>query len=210
MSAQMSRRARRARQRRQEIVKAAVRVFSRKGFDRATTREIAEEADIAEGTIYKYFDTKRDLLMSIVAEAAPAFYEEAHPFESTESSREELVSSFDHALAFVTENKETLTILVGEMWHDAEIRDEWLVKGGQDLVNGVTEKLAALAQQGALRDIDPGLASRLFLSAGAGLLLPILMGTIDVRDPEARRTLATEMIDMLMFGIWRRDPREQA
>lgn len=210
MSGQTSRRARRARQRRQEIVEAAVRVFSRKGFDRATTREIAMEADIAEGTIYKYFDTKRDLLMSIVAEAAPAFYEEARPFESTESSRLELIRGFEHALAFVTENKETLTILMGEMWHDAEIRDEWLVKGGQDIVNGVTEKLAALARQGALRDIDPALASRLVLSAGLGLLLPILMGTIDVRDHDARRALAADIIDMLMFGIWRRHTTEQA
>ena len=52
------RRARRAKERRQGILEAAARVFARKGFEKATTREIAQEADVSEGTIYNYFASK--------------------------------------------------------------------------------------------------------------------------------------------------------
>ncbi len=47
------------------ILKAAVQVFSNKGYNTATISEIASAANVAEGTIYRYFDNKRDMLFSI-------------------------------------------------------------------------------------------------------------------------------------------------
>jgi AcrR family transcriptional regulator len=48
-------------------IKAAAReVFLEKGFESATTREIAQRADVAIGTIFVYAADKRDLLMLII------------------------------------------------------------------------------------------------------------------------------------------------
>ena len=47
------------------ILKAAVRVFSEKGYNAATMAEIAYAANVAEGTIYIYYENKSDLLFSI-------------------------------------------------------------------------------------------------------------------------------------------------
>jgi len=49
-----------------EILKAAVSVFSEKGYSGATTSEVAKVAGIAEGTIFRYFKTKKELLSAIV------------------------------------------------------------------------------------------------------------------------------------------------
>lgn len=62
------RRQRRVARRRQEILAAAARVFARKGYAGATTKEIAEEADVAEGTLYNYFGGKRDILRAVAVE----------------------------------------------------------------------------------------------------------------------------------------------
>ena len=51
--------------RREQILEAAVRVFAQRGFGNATVAEIAEEARVAAGTIYNYFESKEDLFMSI-------------------------------------------------------------------------------------------------------------------------------------------------
>lgn len=51
--------------RRTQILEAAARVFARKGFDRATTAEIAQAARLSEGTIYNYFRSKEELLIRI-------------------------------------------------------------------------------------------------------------------------------------------------
>ncbi|BBO86830.1 hypothetical protein DSCOOX_00100 [Desulfosarcina ovata subsp. ovata] len=47
------------------ILKSAVRVFSEKGYNAATMAEIASVANVAEGTIYSYYESKIDLLFSI-------------------------------------------------------------------------------------------------------------------------------------------------
>ena len=55
----------RVEQRREQILKAAVKVFGRKGYERATIADIAREARLAEGSIYNYFKNKADLLVHI-------------------------------------------------------------------------------------------------------------------------------------------------
>ena len=53
-------------EKRRRIRAAARDVFLEKGYDAATTREIAERADVAIGTLFVYAKDKRDLLMMIV------------------------------------------------------------------------------------------------------------------------------------------------
>ena len=56
--------------RQEEILTAAVSVFSEKGYAGATTSEVAKAAGVAEGTIFRYFKTKKDLLTAIVVKFA--------------------------------------------------------------------------------------------------------------------------------------------
>src|SRR5690242_19414575 len=57
--------------RREQIVDAAMRVFSQKGFTRATNKDIAREAGITPGLIYHYFENKEVLLKAVIEERSP-------------------------------------------------------------------------------------------------------------------------------------------
>jgi TetR/AcrR family fatty acid metabolism transcriptional regulator len=57
--------ARRSLNRKDLILKAAIKVFARHGFARARTAAIAREARVAEGTIYNYFKSKDELILTI-------------------------------------------------------------------------------------------------------------------------------------------------
>src|SRR5438876_4550399 len=50
---------------RERILIAAERIFARRGFFAARVSEIAKEAGVADGTIYLYFKSKDDLLISL-------------------------------------------------------------------------------------------------------------------------------------------------
>src|SRR6516164_3013063 len=50
---------------RERILEAAVRVFAQEGFYNAKVARIAEAAGVADGTIYLYFKSKDDLLISL-------------------------------------------------------------------------------------------------------------------------------------------------
>jgi AcrR family transcriptional regulator len=49
-----------------ELLEAALQVFSRNGYRNARLDEVAEAAGVTKGTIYHYFDTKEELLLSVV------------------------------------------------------------------------------------------------------------------------------------------------
>ena len=51
--------------RRQQIIVAAKRVFSAKGFSKATMEDIAKEAELSPGTLYLYFKNKDELYASL-------------------------------------------------------------------------------------------------------------------------------------------------
>ena len=48
---------------RQEILRVALELFSKRGFDRTTAKQISDKAKIAEGTLYNYFKTKEDVAL---------------------------------------------------------------------------------------------------------------------------------------------------
>jgi AcrR family transcriptional regulator len=51
--------------RKQQILVAAKRVFSEKGFNKATMEDIAQEAELSPGTLYLYFKNKEELYASL-------------------------------------------------------------------------------------------------------------------------------------------------
>ena len=57
----------------QQIIDAAVRVFARSGYYNSRVSDIAREAGIASGTIYLYFKTKDEILVTLFREKMAAF-----------------------------------------------------------------------------------------------------------------------------------------
>lgn len=60
---------------RQQILDATERIIQAKGIARVTTKEIAREAGCAEGTLYKHFEHKEDLFLSVLQRHLPTFVE---------------------------------------------------------------------------------------------------------------------------------------
>jgi len=60
-------------ERRQAIIQAAIGVFGKGNFRNSSISEIAQRADVAEGTIYQYFKNKEDLFFSIPVEKTKEF-----------------------------------------------------------------------------------------------------------------------------------------
>ncbi len=52
--------------RKQQIIRVASRLFSRRGFDKVTTRELAEECGVSEPALYRYFDSKEAIYDAVL------------------------------------------------------------------------------------------------------------------------------------------------
>lgn len=72
----LSRREREKLRQRQEMLDAAVKLFSKDGYHNVSMLKIAQEAEFAIGTLYKFFRNKEDLYKSIIIKQANTFHEE--------------------------------------------------------------------------------------------------------------------------------------
>ena len=70
----LSRRERERLQHKREIMDAALRLFSEKGYHNVSMEEIAKEAEFGVGTLYNFFKSKEELYKSLVKEVADRFH----------------------------------------------------------------------------------------------------------------------------------------
>ena len=83
---------------REKILDAARQLFACNGFDKATTRDIADAAGIATGTLFNYFPTKEAVLASLATEAASVALDEFSDGDPETESFEEDLFAFTAAL----------------------------------------------------------------------------------------------------------------
>lgn len=113
-----------------KIFRSAIQLFSKKGYANTSTKEIAENAGVSEGSIFKKFKNKEDLLFSILTplsrnilpKIVTEFSEET--LQTHYSSVHDFVATIiNNRNQFVKENVDVITIFVNEFIYDLEIRD---------------------------------------------------------------------------------------
>ncbi len=72
--------------RRNEILQAAIIVFSQNGFVKTTMEHVAEESSLAVGTLYRYYKSKEELFVAIVFDAMEIMAKKLEEIASMQSS----------------------------------------------------------------------------------------------------------------------------
>ena len=114
---------------------AAVELFSRKGYANTSSKEIAELAQVAEGTIFRHYGTKENLLVHILLRfidvLLPIYKKEFVNDLSNRSfaTMEEFTSFFvGNRLAFVKKNRNIFKVFIKEIVYDDALRNSLLDK----------------------------------------------------------------------------------
>jgi AcrR family transcriptional regulator len=169
------------RARREQIVEAATRVFAEKGFRRATTREVAREAGISEGTIYNYFEDKDALLMAILDKLNET-ERRAEDFEEgmAKDFRGFLKEYLRRRMSLIWENREVFRVVLSEMLVNAELRELYLRRVVEPTMRIAEENFRSRMEQGEVRETDAPLAMRSVAGAVLGVLVLGLLGDEEV------------------------------
>jgi AcrR family transcriptional regulator len=77
--------------RRDQILEAAARLFSERGYHATSMRDIGEATGMLAGSLYAHIDGKEDLLFGIVQKAAGAFLGGLEAVRGTDARREEML-----------------------------------------------------------------------------------------------------------------------
>lgn len=194
------RRQRRIERRKREILAAAARVFARKSYANTTTKEIADEADIAEGTLYNYFGGKREILLAIANESE-ALMEQVLLKEEGLEDREAVVRLFEQGLSLFETQLPFVRTLFIEAWVDDDILHEFTVAQLRRVHRRLEAYITEHIDAGVLRSVEPALCARLALGMFGALVVPALRGIEPPPAPEERHALAEAVVDILLDGI---------
>lgn len=111
--------------RQSQILNAAAQAFANKGYQRATIKEIARQAGIAPGTIYLYFEGKRDLLLSIADRVIGQAWSETQAQLASLDKEAYIAAVLQNISDFVHENQAFLQALIPEIWTDDDLQDQF-------------------------------------------------------------------------------------
>jgi AcrR family transcriptional regulator len=179
---------------RQRIIDAARQLFVANGFEASTTRDIADAAGIASGTLFNYFATKEDILASLAAEAvAGANQEFGERTTGLGSFEEELFAFVSAGLRKLKPLRKHLTVLLERTLSPLAAV---AVDGDQSLRVAHLEVVARLAKHhvGELNAV----ALQLYWTLYTG----VLMFWANDRSPKQEDTLALLDQSLSMFVDW--------
>ena len=179
---------------RQRILETAQRLFVSKGFQSATTRDIADAAGIASGTLFNYFPTKESVLASLVVDAIEGMDGDSFNADPGGPLEEDLFAFVAAGLRKLKPLRKHLPALLetvlSPLTHD----------GGEEIQSlrmAQLETVARLAKRHGLAELSP-VAIQLYWTLYAGLLI----FWANDRSPKQEETLALLDDSLAMFVGW--------
>ncbi len=190
------------------IIQAAVETFSVKGYAASSTSEIAQKAGVAEGTIFRHYKTKKDLLLSIIA---PIMSKLIGPFilrdftkviDAPYSTYEDFVRAIiRNRLEYARNNLPVIKIFMQEIPFQDDLKKHFKELVSKHVISRVIKVIEQYQQKGALINVPPLSILRFTISAVFGFVMTLL-----ILMPEADWNEDEEIeltIQMIMHGIAR-------
>jgi TetR/AcrR family fatty acid metabolism transcriptional regulator len=166
------------RARRQAILQAAIEVFAQQGFAAARTRDIAAHAGIAEGTIYLYFESKDELLLTAFRETVDDFSRSVRALlDDPRAFRERLMDFIRSQFVRIEEEPSLATVLLFESRQSTKFYEGSVREVLRGYAHAVEDLLRSGMDRGELRaELDVPLARRMLIGSLEEVELSWLLG----------------------------------
>lgn len=160
-----------------KIILAAIESFSEKGYAATSTSEIAKKAGVAEGTIFRHYKTKKDLLLGIVAPTmakllAPFVIKDLYKVLDTKYERFEdfLRAMMENRIVFVKKNLPLIKILIQEIPFHPELKEQFFERIAKKVFDRYVKLTEYYQEKGQIISIPPQQVIRLTLTTIIGYL----------------------------------------
>jgi len=196
-------------ERRQAILKAAMKVFAQRGYAAATIRTIAREAHIAQGTIYLYFSSKRDILLALYRSMILESFEELLVRPGQGGTEAFLRSLIVDRIERFRRNPQAVRLAFTDLPFHRELRDRLY----RDVALGQLERLQAFLKdrvaKGEFRPARAEIAARAF--QGMYMIFTLAEGVFADRAVArlSAGEIADEVLRLFLHGALNLVPSQQ-
>jgi AcrR family transcriptional regulator len=193
-----------ARNRRQQLIAVAMRLFSERGFEGTTTRAIARAAGVNEAIIFRHFPTKEDLYWAVVSSriSAAGRKQMIERYVNSDLDQAEVLTGIAENLLTRTRKDAELTrLLLFSALRNADLSESFFHTYMAEAYDLLADYFRRCTRSGRLRKVNPVLAARGFLGMISNhILVQELFGGARYENFDPRQ-VGRELADIWLNGV---------
>ncbi|KAF3888928.1 MULTISPECIES: TetR/AcrR family transcriptional regulator [Nostocales] len=192
-------------QTRDRILKAARRLFASQGFDGTTTRDLAQAAGVAEGTLFRHFSNKKAILVEVATQGWVEILTDLLTELSEMGSYKAVAQVMRRRMWNMQKNADLMRVCFMEAQFHPDLRDRIQL----EVITKMTDVAEAFFQtamdKGVYRKMDANLVAKVFLGmfAVAGFSNNTLMEPD--ASPKEMQEMAEGLADIFLNGVLIKD-----
>lgn len=141
--------------RNEEIIKIATELFSEKGYDNTSTRELAKASELSVAGLYYFFQNKEEILFTILNTSLSKYLESLRStIEADVNPKTNIEKIIECVVRHILENKKEITLLVKE---SKRLSPEQLViirSKEREVFDLIRNEMIRLNDKGCLKDFN--------------------------------------------------------
>ena len=176
-------------ERRRQILDAAVRAFARKGYHACRVSDIAEEAGVAYGLVYHYFDSKEEILNTLFAERWQLMLDAIGEIDSQQvPARDKLYMVASFIIDSYRHEPQLMKVIIVEVTRAANSFGATHLDKIREAYSMIATIVDGARQDGSFKeDISADFAAMCFYGAIEQLLSGWIFGYLPTTDEEFER-----------------------
>ena len=197
-----------AKAKRERILRAAIKIFSQKGFFNSKVSDIARSAGVADGTIYLYFKNKDDLLISLFEEKmAEVVADVRERVASGEGALSRLKIFIENHMSLLVREAGLIEVLQVELRQSNKFMKEYVPVKFLEYLDVISEILEQGIREGTFQqELNVAVARRAVFGALDEIALAYVLSRKRKYDPAEA---ATEIYRIFAEGFCREAPSRE-
>jgi len=188
-------------QTRTKILRAAQRLFAQQGYEGTTTRDLAQAAGVAEGTLFRHFANKKAILIEVATQGWVDLLTDLLTELSEMGSYKAVAQVMHRRMLHMRENADMMRVCFMEAQFHPELRD----RIQSEVIAKMTDVAEAFFQtamdRGIYRPMNPKMVAQVFL--GMFVIAGFSHDTImePGASPKAMQEMAEGLADIFLNGV---------
>lgn len=186
---------------RTKILQAALQLFAKRGYDGTTTKDLAKQAGVAEGTLFRHFSNKKAILIEVATTGWVDILTDLLTELSEMGSYKAVSQVMRRRMLNMQKNKNLMQVCFVEAQYHPELRDSIQ----SEVINKMTDVAEAFfetaMEKGIYRRMNPKIVAKVFL--GIFAIAGFSEETVINPDasPQAMQEMAEGISDIFLRGV---------
>ncbi|MGH7906514.1 MAG: TetR/AcrR family transcriptional regulator [Candidatus Binataceae bacterium] len=183
---------------RDEILRAAMRLFATRGFHETSMSEVAREARVSKALIFWHFKAKEELFMAVLNKLLEPYFIDFAEETSALDERAQILKLVESYLLFVRDNANSVRFFLAQLLHDEHLSDglsSQVLRLYEGYRNLLTELIGRAQEKGLCeRTHSAENAAAFLLSSLNGLLIELLFMGSAALEPQGAVSMVREWL----------------